>query len=80
MFLASFLMVISYQAIAVMICGIVPVLRDSVTLAALYGLFGLTFAGFTFAIEQMPYYLQIFSYFFPIRYYFLIYVRQANNI
>ncbi|MFW9596440.1 MAG: ABC transporter permease [Paludibacter sp.] len=77
MFLASFLMVISYQAIAVMICGIVPVLRDSVTLAALYGLFGLTFAGFTFAIEQMPYYLQIFSYFFPIRYYFLIYVRQA---
>lgn len=77
MFLATFLFVIAYQAMGTMIVGIIPVLRDSVTLSALYGLFGLTFAGFTFAVEQMPYYLQVFSNFFPIRYYFKIYVSQA---
>ncbi|OIP83726.1 MAG: hypothetical protein AUK44_04540 [Porphyromonadaceae bacterium CG2_30_38_12] len=79
MFLTTILYVLAYQALGVLIIGITPVLRDGVTLAAFYGLLGFTFAGFTFPIEQMPYPAQIFSFLFPIRYYFKIYVNQALN-
>jgi ABC-2 type transport system permease protein len=79
MFLTSFLYVLAYQAIGVLIMGITPVLRDGVTLGAFYGLLGFTFAGFTFPIEQLPYVFRIFSGAFPIRHYFEIYVNQALN-
>lgn len=79
MFLTTFLFVIAYQAIGILIIGITPVLRDGVTLVAFYGLLGFTFAGFTFPIEQLPYPFRIFSGMFPIRHYFEIYVNQALN-
>ncbi|MBP1638525.1 MAG: type transporter [Bacteroidetes bacterium] len=77
MFLATIIYILAYQAIGILIIGTLPVLRDSVAMAALYGLFAFTFAGFTFPIEQMPYPVQIFSEIFPIRHYFRIYVNQA---
>lgn len=77
MFLATFMYVLAYQAIGVLLIGITPVLRDGVTMAAFYGLLGFTFAGFTFPIEQLPFQAQIFSHIFPIRHYFNIYVNQA---
>lgn len=79
MLLTGFLYVLAYQAVGVLILGITPVLRDSVTLSALYGLLGFTFAGFTFPIEQLPYPARIFSLFFPIRHYFNLYVPFALN-
>lgn len=79
MLLTGFVYVLAYQALGVLIIGITPVLRDSVTLSALYGLLGFTFAGFTFPIEQLPYPARIFSLFFPIRHYFNLYVPFALN-
>ena len=79
MFLNTFLYVVAYQAIGILIIGLMPVLRDGVTIVALYGLLGFTFAGFTFPIEQMPAMSRIFSSIFPIRHYFNIYVNQALN-
>mgnify|MGYP003588727833 FL=1 len=79
MFLTTFLYVMAYQAVGILIIGITPVLRDGVTLAAFYGLLGFTYAGFTFPIEQLPYISRIFSELFPIRHYFKIYVNQALN-
>lgn len=77
MFLDTFLFVLAYQAVGILLIGITPVLRDGVTLVAFYGLLGFTFAGFTFPIEQLPYPAQIFSDLFPIRHYFNIYVNEA---
>jgi ABC-2 type transport system permease protein len=77
MFLATFLLVLAYQAIGVLMIGLTPVLRDGVCLAAFYGLLAFTYAGFTFPIEQMPPAAQIFSELFPIRHYFRIYVNEA---
>lgn len=79
MFFTTFLYVLANQAIGVLIIGITPVLRDGVTMSALYGLLGFTYAGFTFPIEQMPYLAQVFSHLFPMRHYFRIYVNQALN-
>lgn len=77
LFITTILYVMAYQAIAILFMGITPVLRDSVTLTAFYGLLGFTYAGFTFPIEQLPYMSRIFSDLFPIRHYFNIYVNQA---
>jgi ABC-2 type transport system permease protein len=77
MILATIIYVLAYQAIGILIIGTLPILRDGIAMAALYGLLAFTFAGFTFPIEQMPYPAQIFSELFPIRDYFRIYVNQA---
>ncbi len=79
MFLNTIMLVTASQSVGLLLIGITPVLRDGVTLAAFYGLLGFTFAGFTFPIEQMPPSTRIFSYLFPIRHYFNIYVDQALN-
>ena len=79
MFLATFLLVLSSQAVGILFIGITPVLRDGVTFAGLFGMLGVTFAGSTFPIEQMPAGTRMFSNFFPIHHYFNIYVNQALN-
>jgi len=79
MFLNTFLFVLASQAIGVLLIGITPVLRDGATLAGFYGMLGVTFAGSTFPIEQMPWATRIFSDLFPIHHYFNIYVNQALN-
>lgn len=77
MSLSMFLFVIAHQAIGIFIIGLLQRLRDSISIGVFYGLLGFSFAGFTFPIEAMPRGVQIFSWFFPIRYYFKIYVSQA---
>jgi len=79
MFLATFMLVVATQSVGVLFIGITPVLRDGVTFAGLFGMLGITFAGSTFPIEQMPVGTRIFSNFFPIHHYFEIYVNQALN-
>jgi ABC-2 type transport system permease protein len=79
MFLSTLLLVIASQSLGILFIGITPVLRDGVTLAGLFGMLGVTFAGSTFPIEQMPYPTRIFSDLFPMRHYFNIYVNQALN-
>src|ERR1035437_1832681 len=79
MFLATFMLVISSQAIGILFIGITPVLRDGVTFAGLFGTLGITFAGSTFPIEQMPAATRILSDLFPLHHYFNIYVDQALN-
>jgi len=78
-FLATFFLVIASQAIGVLFIGITPVLRDGVTFAGLFGTLGVTFAGSTFPVEQMPTGTRILSDLFPIHHYFNIYVDQALN-
>lgn len=79
MFLDTFLLVISTQAIGIFLIGVTPVLRDGITMAGFFGMLGVTFAGSTFPIEQMPYQIRIFSDLFPIHHYFNVYVDQALN-
>lgn len=77
MFLSTFLFVLATQSIGIFIIGITPVLRDGITIAGFFGVMGVSFAGPTFPIEQMPKAIRIFSDLFPIRHYFKIYVNQA---
>lgn len=79
MSLAMFLFVLAHQSIGIFIIGVFGRMRDAISLGVFYGLLSFTFAGFTFPIEAMPRGAQIFSWFFPIRYYFKIYVNEALN-
>lgn len=76
---ATVLYVIAYQAIGVFFIGLIPALREAINMAAVYGILGLSFTGFTFPIEAMPRGVQVFQHFFPIRHYFKIYVSEALN-
>lgn len=79
MSLAMFLFVMAHQAIGIFIIALFQRLRDSISIGVFYGLLSFTYAGFTFPIEAMPRGAQIFTWFFPIRYYFKIYVNEALN-
>lgn len=73
------LFVMAYQAIGVFCIGLLPVLREAISMVAVYSILGVSFTGFTFPIEAMPRGVQVFQHFFPIRFYFKIYVNEALN-
>ena len=77
--IATFLFVLAYQAIGVMFIGLLPSLREALSLVAVYAILGVSFTGFTFPIEAMPRGVQVFQHLFPTRYYFKIYVAEALN-
>ena len=76
---ATVLYVVAYQAIGVFCIGLLPVLREAISLVAVYAILGVSFTGFTFPVEAMPYGAQIFQHLFPVRFYFKIYVNEALN-
>lgn len=76
---ATFLFVLASQAMGIFFMGLLPLMRDAISLGAFYGLLGFTYAGFTFPIEAMPFHAQIFAWLFPMRYYFLSYGNIALN-
>lgn len=71
---AGILMVIAYQAIGVFIFGLLTDFKLSLTIAGVFGVLGISFSGLTFPIEIMDSPLQGFSWIFPIRYYFYVFI------
>ena len=77
MILAMLLLVLAYEAIAVFVVSMVPTLRLSVCISALYSVLGFSFAGFTLPISSLPVALQGLSWLYPLRFYYKIYVQEA---
>lgn len=77
MMLTMVVFVLSCEAVAVAIIGLLPTLRFALGLAALYTILAFSFSGFTFPVEAMPAALQGVSVLFPLRFYYLIYVQEA---
>ncbi|MDE5662169.1 MAG: ABC transporter permease [Muribaculaceae bacterium] len=79
MIAATFITVIASQSFALFICSVVPNPRLSFSLCALFGILSFSFTGFSFPVQSMYGYLAVFSWFAPIRYWFLIYINEALN-
>ncbi len=79
MLLAAIMLVMASQGFALFLAAAVPSLRWSLSLATLWGVLSFPICGFSFPVMAMPPALRALSYFFPLRYYFLIYVDQALN-
>ena len=77
MIVAMLCMVMAYEALAVFIVSLVPTLRLGVCISALYSVLGFSFAGFTLPVEALPTWLQGLSCIYPLRFYYLIFVREA---
>ena len=75
--LATLVFVMAYEAVGVFIVSLVPTLRLSVCISALYSVLGFSFAGFTLPVSSLPAGLQGMSVLFPLRFYYQLYVREV---
>lgn len=77
--LAMLMMIAACQCFAVFAVSLLPNPRLSFTLLALTGILSFSITGFSFPVENMYGGIAIFSYIIPVRYFFLIYLREAFN-
>ena len=74
---SEFLMILSYQALAVFMVGFSSNLRLSLSLGSAYTMMALTFSGLTFPIFGMPAIAQAFAHIFPFTYWLKIFISQS---
>ena len=72
-----FLYVLAMEGLAICFIGLVPVLRDALSVGALIGMLSFSLSGFTFPAMGMLSWAQSIIYLFPLRHYYLIYVNEA---
>lgn len=77
MMLAMVVFILANEAVAVTLVGLLPTLRYSLSIAALFAILGFSFSGFTFPVEAMPAAFRRVSCLFPLRFYYLLYVQEA---
>src|SRR5574344_840430 len=73
LYLGAVLTVIAYQAMGIFLIGILPSLRTALSIAAFYGVIGFTLSGFTYPHFAMLSAVKPYTYFYPIRKYYMIY-------
>ena len=71
------LYIFAVQSVAVTFIGLLPVLRDALSVSALYGMLSFSLSGFTFPVMGMLPWVQAVSNLFPLRHYYLLYVNEA---
>jgi len=74
---AMFLFVLAMQAMGTTIVGLLPVLRDALSVGALYGMLGFSCSGFTFPVSGLLPILRAFVNLFPLRHYFRVFANEA---
>lgn len=79
MFLNSFFLVISAQAMALFLLELFPTLSVALSFAGLYGMLAFSYSGLSFPIDGMPLVMQGLSFLFPLRGFFHIYQIVALN-
>ncbi|MGN1252183.1 MAG: ABC transporter permease [Muribaculaceae bacterium] len=73
------LFVVACQGIGVFIAGLVPNPRFALSVGALVMMLGFSVTGISFPVEKMYGAIGIFSYIYPMRWFFLAHVSQALN-
>lgn len=77
MFFAILLYVIACEAVAIFIVGMLPTLRLSVSIGAIYSVLAFSLSGFTLPIDSMPRIIQGWAAAFPLRHYYVFFVNEA---
>ncbi len=75
--ISQFLMIVSYQALAILLVGIFGNMRLSASLGSAYSMMALTFAGLTFPEFGMPVSAQLFGRIFPLTYWLKVFLGQT---
>jgi len=69
------MLVLASHAVGLFFIGLFPVLRDALSAASLYSVLALSMSGMTYPVEMMIPPMQGFAQIFPLRQYYLIYVK-----
>ncbi len=77
LFFSEFLLLISYQALALVFIGVLGNLRLAVSLASAYSMMSVTFSGLTFPNIGMPMFGVLFGRIFPLTYWLQIFLGQT---
>jgi len=77
--LNGLLLVLAGVAFGVFIFGLLPSLRMSMSVCALWSVLSFSICGFTFPVEAMDAPIRMLSWLFPMRHYFMIYQSAVLN-
>jgi len=75
--ISEFLLILSYQAMAVLLLTITINLRLTLSLGSAYTMMALTFSGLTFPAMGMPLIAKLFSFVFPYTFWLKIFLSQS---
>jgi ABC-2 type transport system permease protein len=73
----EFLMILSYQSMAIFIVALAGNLRLALSIASAYTMLALTYAGLTFPLFGMPVIAQVISRIFPFSYWLELFIGQS---
>lgn len=79
LYVNGFLFVLAAQGFGVFMFGLLPSLRMSMSLCALWSVVSFSIGGFTFPVDAMSPGLQSMAYLFPMRSYYMIYQMVVLN-
>ena len=71
------LFIFAMEALGITLIGLLPTLRDALSIGALYSMLGFSLSGFTYPQMAMLPPVRALSYMEPLRHYYLIYVNEA---
>lgn len=71
------LYILAMEALGITLIGLLPTLRDALSIGALYSMLGFSLSGFTYPNMSMLSPVKALSYIEPLRHYYLIYVNEA---
>ena len=71
------LFIFAMEALGIFLIGLLPTLRDALSIGALYAMLGFSLSGFTYPQMSMLAPVKALTYLEPLRYYYLIYVNEA---
>ena len=71
------LFIFAMEAMGITMIGLLPTLRDAISVGALYSMLGFSLSGFTYPQMSMLAPVKALSYLEPLRHYYLIYVNEA---
>lgn len=75
--LGLLLFILAMEALGITLIGLLPTLRDALSIGALYSMLGFSLSGFTYPNMAMLPPIRALSYIEPLRHYYLIYVNEA---
>lgn len=74
---SEFMMILAYQALAVLFLTVTSNLRLSLSLGSAYTMMALTFSGLTFPTMAMPWIAKVFAYIFPYTAWLKVFLSQT---
>ncbi len=81
LYFGALMTVLAYQAMGILIIGILPSMRTALSIATFYGVIGFTLGGFTYPQFAMLPAVQWYSYLYPLTQYYRIYsLVQINGL